>query len=60
MVETYLIRVEGRFGTIACGHCTSELYGYDEEECPSCGAFINMDDVQDMSSNEFYEACDNA
>ena len=47
---------DARFDNLACGSCGSVILGYDEEICPSCAAFINVDDVRKMTEKEFKEA----
>jgi len=49
--ETHLIIkgwiAEGIPKEMLCGNCRSIIYGYDEEICPSCGSFINMNNVKE-------------
>jgi rRNA maturation endonuclease Nob1 len=38
---------------LACGHCYSHIYGYDEYICPVCGSYIDMQNEVKMTQKEF-------
>lgn len=38
-----VIKVEDKLIPLRCGYCGSLLYGYDEEVCPVCRSFNDMD-----------------
>ena len=53
MKKTYLIKItDSRVNELACGNCKSVLLGYDEVICPSCGAYVDMDNVKKMKEEE--------
>ena len=35
-----------------CGCCYNIIYGFDETICPSCGAGVDMDNVDEMTMTE--------
>lgn len=37
---------------LICGKCLNVLLGYDEDICPSCGTFVDMDDDRTISADE--------
>jgi len=59
MKKAKLIEISDGYD-IACGNCFSILYGYDEEICPSCGAFVQMDlPAIQMTESELSNAYEN-
>ena len=53
-MRTQLIEIpDGEYGNLGCGKCFSVLMGYDEEICPVCGAFVDMDNPITMTDKEF-------
>lgn len=40
---------------LVCGSCYCEIYGYDEDICPTCGIHINMDQEVKMTQADVEE-----
>lgn len=57
MVKTAIINIidSGMGLDLVCGSCFTEIIGYDEEICPTCGAHIDMGQEVEMTQVDVEE-----